>query len=69
MLQGWDLDQLKTLRLNVNLVPSLCSKWIEILRKPYTHIHDTNVSLFPTAVAEFKMSRLTLPQKKIAHRL
>ena len=28
-------------------------------------MHDKNVSLFPTAVAEFKMSRLTLPRKKL----
>ena len=32
--------------------------------KLQTHIHDKNVSLFPTAVAEFKISRLTLQQRK-----
>ena len=28
-----------------------------------THIHDTNVSLFLTAIADFKMSRLSLQQR------
>ena len=40
------------------------SKWIQIIPKLQRHIHDKNVSLFPTAVVEFKMSRLTLPQRK-----
>ena len=41
------------------------TKWIEIIRKFQTHIHDKNVILFPTAVAEFKMSRLTLRQRNL----
>ena len=34
-----------------------------MIPKLQTHIQEKNVSLFPTAVAEFKMSRLTLPQR------
>ena len=29
-----------------------------------THFYEKIENLFPTAVAEFKMSRLTLPQRK-----
>ena len=39
-------------------------KWIKIIPKLQTHLHDKNVSLFTTAVAEFKMSRLIFPQRK-----
>ena len=42
-----------------------CTKWIKNIPKLHTHIHGKNMSLFPTAIAEFKMLRLTLPQKKI----
>ena len=37
---------------------------MKIIPKFQTHIHDEIVSLFPNAVAEFKMLRLTMPQRK-----
>ena len=43
----------------------LGNKWMQIIPKHQTHIHDENISLFPTAVAEFEMSHLTLQQRKV----
>ena len=40
------------------------TKWIQVIPKHQTHIHDKNVSLFPTAIAEFKMLHLILLQRK-----
>ena len=60
MLRGWDLDRLK----KTIFKRSFSTEQIKIIPKLQTNIDDKNVSLFPTAVAEFKMLRLTLPQRK-----
>ena len=60
MLQGWDLDQL----IKIAFKLKFSTKWMQIISKYQTHYQDWNVSLFPTAVAEFKLPRLTIPQRK-----
>ena len=41
------------------------AKWLKVILKLQTHIHDKNMSLFSAAVVKLKISRLTLSQKKI----
>ena len=48
-----------------NLKNCSCARYAVFIPKRHTYIHDKNLSLFPTAVAEFRMSRLTVPQRKL----
>ena len=74
MVQGWEIDQFKKQRPNINLVfirafifiVKMCLNTVdENYPQNSNNIHNKNVSLFPTTVTEFKMSRLTLPLRKI----